>query len=45
MRLLGNKGATGTQVSFLALFDGDSQKVDELEKRIAEKMAFPACIR
>ena len=40
MRLLGNKGATGTQVSFLALFDGDSRKVDELEKRIAEKMGL-----
>ena len=40
MRLLGNKGATGTQVSFLALFDGDSRKVDELEKRIAEKVGL-----
>ena len=39
-RLLGNRGATGTQVSFLSLFDGDSSKVDELERRIAKKMGM-----
>ena len=40
LRLLGNRGATGTQVSFLELFDGDSAKVDELEARIAEKVGM-----
>ena len=42
LKLLGNRGATGTQVSFLALFDGDGAKVDELENRIAEKMGMKA---
>ena len=36
LKLLGNRGATGTQVSFMELFDGDGAKVDELERRIAE---------
>lgn len=40
MRLLGNKGTTGTQASFLSLFEGDHAKVKELEKRIAQKMGF-----
>ena len=40
LRLLGNRGATGTQVSFMELFDGDGAKVDELERRIAEKMGM-----
>ena len=40
LKLLGNRGATGTQVSFLTLFDGDGAKVDELERRIAEKMGM-----
>ena len=40
LRLLGNKGATGTQASFLRLFDGDSEKVLKLEKRIAELCGF-----
>lgn len=39
-RLLGNKGTTGTQASFLELFDGDHEKVRELEKRIAQKMGY-----
>ena len=38
LKLLGNRGATGTQVSFMELFDGAGKKVDELEKKIAEKM-------
>lgn len=40
MRLLGNKGTTGTQASFLELFDGDHEKVKLLEQKIAEKMGF-----
>ena len=40
LKLLGNRGATGTQVSFMELFDGDGAKVDELEKKIAEKMGM-----
>ena len=40
LRLLGNKGTTGTQASFLALFDGDHEKVRKLEKLIAEKLSF-----
>ncbi|MCQ2437307.1 MAG: adenylosuccinate lyase [Clostridia bacterium] len=42
LRLLGNRGATGTQVSFMELFDGDGEKVDELERRIADKMGMKA---
>ncbi len=38
--LLGNKGTTGTQASFLSLFNGDHEKVKKLERRIAEKMGF-----
>ena len=40
MRLLGNKGTTGTQASFMELFDNDSQKVKLLEGKIARKMGF-----
>ena len=40
LRLLGNKGATGTQASFLRLFGGDADKVLELERRIAERLGF-----
>jgi len=36
----GAKGATGTQASFLALFDGDHEKVRRLDRRVAEKMGF-----
>ena len=42
LKLLGNRGATGTQVSFMELFEGDGAKVDELERRIAEKMGMEA---
>lgn len=42
LRLLGNKGATGTQASFLRLFDGDADKVIRLEQRIAELCGFCA---
>lgn len=40
MRLLGSKGTTGTQASFLELFDGDHEKVKQLDQKIAEKMGF-----
>lgn len=40
LRLLGCRGSTGTGASFLDLFDGDAQKVEKLEKIIAEKMGF-----
>lgn len=44
MVLLGSKGTTGTQASFLELFEGDHEKVKELDKKIAEKMGFKECI-
>jgi len=40
MKLLGSKGTTGTQASFLELFDGDHEKVKKLDLLIAEKMGF-----
>lgn len=43
MKLLGSKGTTGTQASFLELFDGDHEKIKILDKKIAEKMGFKAC--
>lgn len=43
MRLLGSKGTTGTQASFMELFDGDHEKIKKLDQRIAEKMGFPGC--
>ena len=43
LRLLGSKGTTGTQASFLELFEGDQEKCDRLDPMIAEKMGFPGC--
>lgn len=43
MRLLGSKGTTGTQASFLELFDGDMDKVRKVDSMIAEKMGFAGC--
>jgi adenylosuccinate lyase len=43
MRLLGSKGTTGTQASFVELFDGDDEKIKQLDKKIAEKMGFASC--
>lgn len=43
IKLLGSKGTTGTQASFLELFDGDQEKVRRLDGIIAEKMGFEAC--
>ncbi len=42
-KLLGCKGTTGTQASFLELFEGDHQKCRELDRKIAEKMGFDSC--
>lgn len=43
MKLLGSKGTTGTQASFLELFDGDIEKVKKLDGLIAGKMGFDNC--
>ena len=43
LKLLGSKGTTGTQASFLELFEGDQEKVDQLDPMIARKMGFQAC--
>ncbi|MBS4960784.1 MAG: adenylosuccinate lyase [Clostridiales bacterium] len=42
-KLLGSKGTTGTQASFLELFDGDHEKVKKIDGMIAEKMGFKKC--
>ena len=42
-KLLGSKGTTGTQASFLELFDGDHEKCKALDRKIAEKMGFASC--
>jgi adenylosuccinate lyase len=41
LRFLGAKGATGTQASFLLLFDGDSSRVEELDRAVARRASFP----
>ncbi len=43
LRLLGSKGTTGTQASFLELFDGDQETIDRIDPMIAQKMGFEAC--
>ena len=43
MKLLGSKGTTGTQASFVELFDGDDEKIKALDRKIAEKMGFESC--
>ncbi len=44
LKLLGSKGTTGTQASFLELFDGDHAKCLELERLIAKEMGFESCV-
>ncbi len=44
LKLLGSKGTTGTQASFLELFDGDHKKVTQLEEMIAHEMGFDAVV-
>ena len=43
LKLLGSKGTTGTQASFLELFSGDHEKCKKLDQLIAEKMGFSSC--
>ncbi|MBQ6995688.1 MAG: adenylosuccinate lyase [Lachnospiraceae bacterium] len=43
LKLLGCKGTTGTGASFLELFDGDEEKVERLEQKIADKVGFSKC--
>ncbi len=43
MKLLGSKGTTGTQASFMELFEGDHEKCKALDRKIAEKMGFDGC--
>lgn len=44
LKLLGSKGTTGTQASFMELFEGDTSKIKELEKMIAEEMGFDSVV-
>ena len=44
LKLLGSKGTTGTQASFMELFEGDTDKVKKLEELIAEEMGFDAVV-
>ena len=43
LKLLGSKGTTGTQASFLELFDGDQERIDRIDPMIAQKMGFSSC--
>ena len=43
LKLLGSKGTTGTQASFLELFDGNQETIDKIDPMIAEKMGFQEC--
>ena len=43
LKLLGSKGTTGTQASFLELFEGDHETIDKIDPMIAKKMGFEAC--
>lgn len=44
LKLLGSKGTTGTQASFMELFSGDEEKIKELERLISEEMGFDGCV-
>lgn len=44
LKLLGSKGTTGTQASFVELFEGDEQKILRMEELIAEEMGFAGCV-
>ncbi len=42
MKLLGSRGTTGTEASFMDLFEGDEEKIDEMNRMICEEFGFPA---
>lgn len=44
LRLLGSKGTTGTQASFMELFEGDEEKIKRMEQLIASDMGFSGCV-
>ncbi|MGN0448469.1 MAG: adenylosuccinate lyase [Acutalibacteraceae bacterium] len=44
LKLLGSKGTTGTQASFVELFEGDEEKIKRLESLIAKEMGFESCV-
>lgn len=44
LKLLGSKGTTGTQASFMELFEGDTEKIKKLEKMIADEMGFDSVV-
>ena len=43
MKFLGSRGATGTEASYMELFDGDGRKIDEMNRRIADSFGFSEC--
>ena len=43
MKFLGCRGTTGTEASFMELFDGDEEKIDEMNRRIAGEFSFAEC--
>ena len=43
MKFLGSRGATGTEASYMELFDGDGKKIDEMNSRIAKQFGFSEC--
>ena len=43
MKFLGSRGATGTEASYMELFDGDGEKIDEMNRRIAQYFGFAEC--
>ena len=43
IKFLGSRGTTGTEASFLELFDGDEEKIDELNRRLAADFGFDRC--
>ena len=43
LRFLGCRGTTGTEASFVELFDGDTEKIDEMNRRLAAEFGFDAC--
>lgn len=45
LKLLGSKGTTGTQASFLELFEGDQETIDKIDPMIAAKMGFKVCVQ